>query len=158
MTRANLPVDGQKCCTLCKQTLPVGDFLVDRHTKSGLTSWCKTCHRKAARERYYRDHAKTLEKQRARQSGPEFMAKATKRVAASNARHPEKKAARKKFNLAVRDGKIQRQPCHKCGAAEAHGHHHDYSKPFDVEWLCSVCHGREHRWSPEGLEHLRRTA
>ena len=38
--------------------------------------------------------------------------------------------------------------CESCGAATnsrlLHGHHADYSKPLEVEWLCRKCHLAEH--------------
>lgn len=35
-------------------------------------------------------------------------------------------------------------PCAICGGPGKHRHHHDYSKPEDVTWLCITCHRREH--------------
>lgn len=53
-------------------------------------------------------------------------------------------------NAVVR-GLLERpDDCEKCGyvgrvTRDIHAHHDDYSKPLDVRWLCSSCHGRHHR-------------
>jgi formylmethanofuran dehydrogenase subunit E len=65
-------------------------------------------------------------------------------------RQPEIFKARKVLKDAVRRGRITKPlQCGQCGAAvpkaELQGHHHDYSKPLDVEWLCRACHAAEHR-------------
>ena len=70
-------------------------------------------------------------------------------------RNPVKVAAHTILAWAVRSGKVQRQPCERCEAPKAHGHHHDYSKPLDVTWLCAKCHGKEHRQPRE--ERAKRT-
>lgn len=56
-----------------------------------------------------------------------------------------------KLRQAVYTGKISKpNNCQGCNAyfknkAKLHGHHKDYSKPYDVKWLCSQCHGKDHR-------------
>lgn len=54
-----------------------------------------------------------------------------------------KHEARWKVRRAIAAGRLVRQPCEKCGAEPAHGHHDDYAKPLDVRWLCPD-HHREH--------------
>ncbi len=60
---------------------------------------------------------------------------------------PEERALRKKcrsiLNHAIRDGKIKRDVCKKCGDP-AEAHHPDYKKPLEVEWLCFKHHRKEH--------------
>lgn len=47
---------------------------------------------------------------------------------------------------AIKSGKLTRPDrCERCGReGYVDGHHHDYSKPLDVEWLCRRCHMAHH--------------
>lgn len=56
-----------------------------------------------------------------------------------------KQSARAAANMAVKRGKLKRQPCSICGEKISEKHHHDYSKPLDVTWLCRACHMAEHK-------------
>jgi transposase-like protein len=67
----------------------------------------------------------------------------------------EQKAAYDAVRAAFHKGVLVRpKSCNRCGVAERkgkdgrsllHGHHADYSKPLDVEWLCTKCHRKETR-------------
>jgi len=54
--------------------------------------------------------------------------------------------ARKKANARAyaneyqRRGLLVKQPCKSCGNPDSQKHHHDYSKPLEVEWYCRKCH------------------
>lgn len=54
-----------------------------------------------------------------------------------------KQDARMKVAVAVRAGVLHRPTeCPLCGnsSRRIEGHHKDYSKPLDIEWMCSACH------------------
>jgi hypothetical protein len=57
-------------------------------------------------------------------------------------RHPEKWAAKRKVQRAIRAGHLVRpSACSACGVScRPHGHHDDYGKPLSVRWLCRECH------------------
>lgn len=69
-------------------------------------------------------------------------------------RHPEKYEAHRLVNGALRRGDLVRPAiCEACGRYDGwngeplpgrgviEAHHRDYTKPFDIEWLCRLCHG-----------------
>lgn len=56
----------------------------------------------------------------------------------------KKQIARAIANVAVKRGKLPKQPCRDCGAPKAEKHHPDYAKPLEVIWLCRDCHMAEH--------------
>lgn len=55
--------------------------------------------------------------------------------------------AREMVAYAIKKGTLVSLPCETCGDARTQAHHEDYSKPFEVIWLCSKCHGAMHRKS-----------
>ena len=58
---------------------------------------------------------------------------------------PEKLKARRVLRKAVARGTVRRGLCAVCGTNEKiEGHHEDYSKPFDVIWLCFSHHRDYH--------------
>lgn len=58
---------------------------------------------------------------------------------------PAKKAARWAVKNAIRRGRMQPQPCARCGSPDSQAHHDDYSKPLDVLWFCPLHHSELHR-------------
>jgi len=55
-----------------------------------------------------------------------------------------KHEARWQVSRAIESGKLNRQPCEKCGNVKSEAHHPDYSKPLEVVWLCKKHHCEEH--------------
>lgn len=134
----------EKPCFKCGQTKPLSDFYTHPRMKDGHLNKCKTCakldtanwyedtfeaRRKYEVERFKRPSRKDAVSQYQRKRRKAF---------------PEKDKARNAVSNAVRDGRLIRGPCVKCGATKSQAHHHDYSKPLDVMWLCFKCHRLEH--------------
>ena len=103
---------------------------------------CKECRKRRVRENrrqkidYYRAH------DRVRSALP-HRAELRKRVSIEwKATNPDHRRAQVALGNALRDGKVVRpDECEGCGqAARIEAHHHDYSKPLVVVWLCKPCH------------------
>ena len=52
--------------------------------------------------------------------------------------------ARSYAKVYLKRGKLEKQPCEKCGEVNSQMHHPDYSEPLRVVWLCRHCHLKEH--------------
>ncbi len=56
------------------------------------------------------------------------------------------------MKYAVKVGRLIRGICVVCGEEKTHGHHTDYTKPYDVVWLCRIHHELEHKKSSTYVE------
>lgn len=143
-----------KKCSACDTAKKDKDF-AKRNPNGDLQSWCRSCHANYVRLRNKafpaeaREAAARQYKKRRRKIREYYQSSRGKKVLAkaqrvSRTRFPERYKAVTALNNAVRDGRLTRQPCEICGTEKSHGHHHDYSKPFDVKWLCRTHHVAEH--------------
>jgi len=151
-----------KRCKKCELDKPVGEYYRHKRSPDGLEYRCKACSRQASREwnrknperhkeNLLRWTAANVERKRElrRQSYKRHSAPYIERAKAQKEHEPEKYRARYTLTNAVREGRIAKPSnCEDCGAAllkrRIHGHHPDYSKPLDVEWLCARCHATRH--------------
>ena len=129
-----------KTCSTCKIEKQVSEFYKN---KQGLEYQCKLCKKeyqqfhKTERAEYDRAYCQTSAGKKAHKRSK----------AKSIQKYPEKIKAKSAVNNAIALGKLQRSVfCEHCGLpTKTEGHHSDYNKLLDVEWLCRECHNDLHR-------------
>jgi len=144
-----------KVCRGCGFPKALTEFYKHEKMADGHLNYCKTCKRgdansvRSRRIEYYRKYDRERGRTEHRlKKAAKYQAAHPEQVAKAKAgwieRNPEKRAAHIKVGNAIRNGRITKQPCEKCGEELAEAHHDDYSNPLDVNWLCTKCHNREH--------------
>lgn len=129
-----------KVCTKCGVDKPLTEFNRDGKALDGLRTRCRECVRAQSagwRARHPDAWRTYMEAHRT-----EYAAYARQH----KLRHPTKRAAREALHYAVVVGRVIRpSTCPACGrTGRIEGHHDDYSRPLDVQWLCSRCHKALH--------------
>jgi hypothetical protein len=133
----------QKTCKRCGASKPVSDYYAHDRMAGGRLHQCKACVKAGVKHNYHAN------RERYRQ----YDAARPPRVVPIEVRRAQFAARR-----ALRDGVIaQKDSCEKCGGTDTvQMHHHDYSKPLDVEFLCIGCHTTEHWQKPDTYSENRR--
>jgi len=140
-----------KPCIRCAVAKPLAEFEADSRRSDGKRNTCHSC-RRALRKADPQQVEQTRERLRIRSKTRQrrsSLAYEIKRRDLTN-RSPEyraRAAVRRKLRDAVEAGRIRRPDlCQRCGGGgPIEAHHTDYSRPFDVEWLCAPCHRQRHQ-------------
>jgi hypothetical protein len=136
-------------CRKCKQPKTPNDFY------EGVKSRCKECHKTAVAARY-RETGGRVEYEKEREKSPERKEFKKRALQDHRAKNPLKYKARTAVGNAVRDGRLIKGPCEVCGTTKrVQAHHHDYSKPLDVRWLCFQHHREDEHQQTIRTEELR---
>ena len=159
-----------KPCFKCLMTKPLEDFYRHAAMKDGRLNKCIECTKAAVRENRLNkiDHYRSFDRGRASlphrvDARLKYQQTEAFRLshATSSKRWDVANAIRKRaiiaVNNAVRDTRLQPQPCFVCGGV-AQAHHPAYSAPLDVSWLCSAHHAQLHAEHRDRLRTLDQAA
>ena len=137
-----------KICSKCKSNKEPQQFYKGKRKPDGLKSQCKVCHCGGNIRTRDKDEHKKYNREfmrRTRVIDPEKY-RSRERLASRNRVKNNKTEARMKLNSALKSRKIIKpEYCQQCNEKKRlTGHHADYSKPLEVEWLCYECHASRH--------------
>lgn len=145
-----------KTCGQCKEEKDESEFYRRGRADDRLRSYCKICSHKL-REEYYENNKERL-REYSRRNGKENRERVYERRRLNSERVNElarsyyrkdiiKMKTRDKVRWAIDSGRLVRpETCSKCGEeCKPNAHHEDYSKPLEVIWLCTKCHGKTYR-------------
>lgn len=117
----------EKQCSTCKLIKPITDFWKNKQHPDGYNYTCRVCYRLIDRKRYYKNYELNREKR-------------NQKSMRGDKKYPEKNKARRLLVYAVRMGRVLKLPCEVCGVLQTEGHHQDYTKPLEVNWVCKLHH------------------
>lgn len=129
-----------KRCSSCKRDKGPEEFYKNRSKKSGLHSMCQACmlaYRKTSRQTVA---SRAIDKATQKKYWQSKVGRAVRKR--YNQLNREKKKAHNAVYYALKTSKLTRPSiCESCQKeCKPNGHHEDYSKLLDVEWLCDECH------------------
>lgn len=157
-----------KKCSKCKAEKEYHLFSKDSNKKLGLSSQCKDCRNSSIRK-YYKENPDKLKESNKKSYlnnrdkrlayAEEYRSKNRDKILSyqkkngshcvtkSNKKHRNASLCRQRTNYRIKTGELIRPSiCQNClKEGEIHGHHCDYNKPYDLMWLCKVCHYEWHK-------------
>jgi hypothetical protein len=129
-----------KICRKCKEEKDSSCFGEEHRNRDGLRSYCNECNNKYRKtEKGLEVNRRAVKKYHKTKKGKEAQLRSNRR------RDPRKTYAVRCVGIALKYGKLTKQPCEVCGELKVEAHHTDYEKPLDVVWYCKEHHTEIHR-------------
>ena len=132
----------KKTCTVCKKVKSISDYYLNKNLSDGHFNECKSCTKKRVITRYYdpKKRKEIIEYERKREQDPRRKAMKLQYQRNFRKNRPGVNRARVLVMRAVKQGRLVKEPCEKCGSLKVEAHHEDYRSPLKVMWLCRKHH------------------
>ena len=111
----------------------------------GRVNKCKECNKNDVTSHRNKNIEKVRAYDRERNKIPERIKANVEVNRAWRAEDSRRVVAHSAVSRAIREGRLDRNPCVRCGEAKSVAHHEDYDKPLEVMWLCQPCHKQRHK-------------
>jgi ribosomal protein S27AE len=138
-------MDTSKECFKCKTIKPLEDFYKHSQMADGHVNKCKECNKNDVTSHRNKNIEKVRAYDRERNKIPERIKANVEVNRAWRAEDSRRVVAHSAVSKAIREGRLDRNPCVRCGEAKSVAHHEDYDKPLEVMWLCQPCHKQRHK-------------
>ena len=138
-------MDSSKECFKCKTIKPLEEFYKHSKMADGHVNKCKECNKNDVTSHRNKNLEKVREYDRARGKIPERIKAQVEINKAWRAEDSRRVVAHSAVSRAIREGRLDRNPCVRCGEAKSVAHHEDYDKSLEVMWLCQPCHKQRHK-------------
>lgn len=129
----------RKTCFRCSEVKPLAEFYKHPQMANGHLGKCKECTKADVRENRSKRRSQYSAYERQRFQRLERKQQQLEAQRRRRAKDPQKDIARWTVLNAIRDGHLQRGVCEVCGEF-GQAHHEDYTKPFEIRWLCFKHH------------------
>ena len=143
-SEASMRFPSEKSCFVCGSIKPLSDFYTHKFTSDGHLGKCKECTKAQAIERRRTSDASREYDRKRHHENPKRRRHVREQSTTWGRKNPEKRRAHLAVRRAIQKGILVRSACEVCGETKnVHGHHRDYARKLDVQWLCAKCHARE---------------
>jgi hypothetical protein len=127
-----------KRCFKCFVEKPLSEFYRHAQMADGHLSKCRDCAKADVTANRNKNIERIREYDRDRAKQPHRIANAVRVTREWRQKHPDRQRA---HSIAGRAALASPKCCEGCGMERPlNKHHHDYSKPLLVIWLCKPCH------------------
>jgi ribosomal protein S27AE len=135
----------QKQCFKCQLIKPISEFYKHSKMADGCLNKCKVCAKTDASTHRFGNIEKVREYDRNRANRPERIKAGVELTRIWRAEDRRRGKAHGAVYRAIKNGKLVREPCCRCGEQKSLAHHEDYDKPLAIMWLCQPCHKQRHK-------------